>query len=449
MDKAAFDAVLDTAAKAVRPAQLPGRTARLPNSVRQNNPLAVNAASLSPMLPARQTSAPTPRSSLLPQSPGQVVPSQPSMQRPVSAPPLGTPASQVAGLSSIGDKLTAALERLEQQVAGRSSLGQSRVQPQGFGSLPAAFQERYRMRVGMGLNQGVSEQDAVNYYNQNYRGTFDNSGGRRLSPLSSPSPAVQRPQGQPQYVSAAVPRAGGIAPRLDTQNARYAAGAGTLADTLAANRVNRQGLWSGTPTPEAQQEYAAAVQAQRAANPDPRSQFLRNESGFRPGAGRTAVVDKLRQQYLLNPMTGGRSSDMGDRFARLDAIDPPGRARQESAAVAANQRSYREARDAAINAQLQQSGYNETRLREEALARRQPRMEFGGADAASLLAPRTRVTWEHGGKQHSMLTGPGRAPRTPEDEARSAYSRRRDVDAVRERLARARAARLAMRGYSY
>jgi hypothetical protein len=464
-----YDNNRDSVARGLAAKLGPARPAQLPNNVRRNNLLAADAASFSPMRlnslsrstaePSQQAAAITPvrlsnnvrRNNLLTTNASNfearlnspIRPITGAAQSPVAASPSprqvdpGITATPRGGLSSPDVAYSAALNL--RQLGDRALSYNYDRRP---GPYTVADNSMARQSTTGG---GVAAAPSMANVSRS---------GRQLPPMSAvgTTPTLTTPptrsRGQQQYASTTAPRARGIAPRLDPQNARYAAGAGTLADTLAAKRVNGEGVWADTPTPEAQQEYAAAVQARRAANPDPRLRFLRNESGFRPGAGRTAVADRLRQQYLRNPMTGGRSGDMRDRFARLDAIDPPGRAKQESDAVAANQKSYRAARDAAINAQLQQSGYNETKLREEALARRQPRMEFGGFDAASLLAPRTRVTWEHGGKQHSMLTGPGRAPRTPEDEARSAYSRGRDVDAVRERLARARAARLAMRGQS-
>jgi hypothetical protein len=221
-------------------------------------------------------------------------------------------------------------------------------------------------------------------------------------------------------------------------DARMTRGAGTLADTIAAQRAAGGGVGAG-PTAQDMEQFNAAVQ-ERLANPAPGSlgDFTRGEFG-RTEEGRQARREAMDQSYLSKPMQGG-GMPMADREARLSMLSPPGQ-QSPSQAVGDRRTQSRSVADATIREELlRQGNYTQEDLDSIAELRGDPDIAMGGRRAMSLLAPGTSIRTPEGG---FVMRGPDRET-TPEDLERRAAGRIRDRFAPQERMARMRAGRQAM-----
>ena len=196
---------------------------------------------------------------------------------------------------------------------GPQNLQQSMLSVSQFGQLPAAFQQRFQERQASGLNQGFSEQDAVNYYNQNYL-----SRGRGLQPdagMTAYGPGAQRPIAMTPEVAPA------LAPRFQGMS---------LADQLERQRLTGQGIYGG-PTQQERAQFNADVQGRIQSNPSPINQFLEQELMGRTAEGRAMNLRDLQLGYLSRPMQGGMlrgsSAEMDlareQRLSMLSAMNPP------------------------------------------------------------------------------------------------------------------------------
>lgn len=252
--------------------------------------------------------------------------------------------------SGVGDTIVGA-GRMPGTLAD-SMRTQPRTAITSFSELPQEFQDRFRQRTAAGLNVGVTEQQAVDAYNQLYVPRV----GSRLPPNSEnviygsqaniaptlpggvqgPLPQTGAGLRDPRRVAAIsdmfdlaglqIPEA--VRPMV--QEIRSARSAGAMADELQGQRESGQGIYGG-PTQQERDQFDADVQRRIQENPSPVNEFQRQELMGRTAEGRAMNLRDLQLGYLSRPMQGGMlrgsSSEMGrdreQRLSMLSAMNPP------------------------------------------------------------------------------------------------------------------------------
>ena len=314
--------------------------------------------------------------------------------------------------------------------ASPRSLQESALRVSQFSQIPQTFQQRFQERQASGLNQGFTEQDAVNYYNQNYlsrgRGLQPDAGMVAYGPSSSmtPSQVAQQPM-QPQ------------APSLANMS---------LAAQLEQQRLSGQGMFAG-PTPQERAQFGADVQQQIQQNPSPVNQFMDQEMMGGTREGQAMGLRDLQSAFLSQPMQGGmvRGStadamrDREQRLAMLGGMNPP-------RDVGAELTQTRSEQDMAIDEELARQGMTPEKLAEVARLSGRPELMQGGRSARSLLAPGTVIRgMGGGGVPFTIARGQEETSARREARLSSLPARReRDRAAVRDRLANMRLGRRTM-----
>jgi hypothetical protein len=314
--------------------------------------------------------------------------------------------------------------------ASPRNLQESALRVSQFSQIPQAFQQRFQERQASGLNQGFTEQDAVNYYNQNYlsrgRGLQPDAGMASYGPsaLMPPPKTVQQPM-QPQT------------PSLANMS---------LAAQLEQQRLSGQGMFAG-PAPQERAQFGADVQQQIQQNPSPINQFMDQEMMGRTREGQAIGLRDLQSAFLSQPIQGGmvRGStadamrDREQRLAMLGGMNPP-------RDVGAELTQTRSEQDMAIDEELARQGMTPEKLAEIARLSGRPELMQGGRSARSLLAPGTVIRGMGGGGVPFTIAR-GQEETSARREARLASlpaRRERDRAAVRDRLANMRLGRQTM-----
>jgi len=318
------------------------------------------------------------------------------------------------------------LELMPATSANPRSLQESALRVSRFSQIPQAFQQRFQERQASGLNQGFTEQDAVNYYNQNYL-----SRGRGLQPdagMASYGPSALMPP--PQTVQQP----------MQSQSPSFANM--SLAAQLEQQRLSGQGMFAG-PTPQERAQFGADVQQQIQQNPSPVNQFMDQEMMGRTREGQAMGLRDLQSAFLSRPMQGGmvRGStadtmrDREQRLSMLGGMNPP-------RDVGAESRQTSASLDQTVYDELARQGMSPQQLAEIA--------NLPVAEASRLartsLAPGTVIRgMGDGGVPFTIVRGPEEDSARRETRLASLPARReRDRVAVRDRLDRMRLGRRTM-----
>jgi hypothetical protein len=323
------------------------------------------------------------------------------------------------------------LELMPATSANPRSLQESALRVSRFSQIPQAFQQRFQERQASGLNQGFTEQDAVNYYNQNYL-----SRGRGLQPdagMASYGPSALMPP--PQTVQQP----------MQSQSPSFANM--SLAAQLEQQRLSGQGMFAG-PTPQERAQFGADVQQQIQQNPSPVNQFMDQEMMGRTREGQRRIISDLEQEALDRLEMGQprrlfetQTSQMDrQNQSRLNSLID--RQNQRARDIGAESRQTGAAIEQAVYDQLARQGMSPQRLSEIASL---PVAEASRVARAS-IAPGTVIRgMGSGGVPFTIVRGPEEDSARREARLASLPARReRDRAAVRDRLANMRLGRQTM-----